>query len=753
MVAQERMGRLEAESRLKSTEENLAAAEAAVRDMQLHLQSLPNTAVPASSPTSSTITRRYISSHVPYLEFISFVHHIRSLRPLRDASKLTFPPPLATNLLAQAFLARAILEDHDPTLRLDAAPDLSWLSRRSVSSAIVAGELVIEPISASSLLATTTSPPSDIGCSLCGKAVFPQLVPQSPAVSHFGPPPVHPTQRNAAPTSRFSLKPFFNTSSTTTSSTATSPGPHSAPGSSSSPLPSPISSPNPAGGSRSTSSGLPSVYIFRIAKSSSTTSTDKSQESHSKPYPLCKSGWCLERLRATCELWHFIRTGIIQIIWTGDDGYLLQAEIAQPADGEKGEVVDLTEGKPPLPPRKRSGWGLSFNSKSITTGGAATSGTASGSASAGGASSWTKGWGGASRSGTNSPPLVSPRGDGTRSSIGAGSIGAEKGSDEVVGGTETETAAAGTLGEPVEIHESEPTDLKGKGKEKEAVPIIQDTESSPSVTTNPPASQSESEPPGSLPVPSADSDGLLQPEARGSTELRRAESAVSLISTNRSEHEQFTTPQSEGADQLDAEGKKFQDTPQPSGVDETEADTETSKEKDIPAASEGGSVPGSGSGSPVIGPPPVPKRAAARSRLNETKESGVDSREGSPPINETNETNTKASSVEVDNIDEKEVSSSESQVVKNQDDSADANEVATEAPTTPRPAPPLPPRHPQTPKQGNRDSRVEEKTYLRLIEHGEEEEWESKTWKMVVKLKEQMWKTRLGVVDTDPDAE
>ena len=40
MVANERMGRLEAEERLKSTEENLAAAESAVRDMQLHLQSL-----------------------------------------------------------------------------------------------------------------------------------------------------------------------------------------------------------------------------------------------------------------------------------------------------------------------------------------------------------------------------------------------------------------------------------------------------------------------------------------------------------------------------------------------------------------------------------------------------------------------------------------------------------------------------------------------------------------------------------------
>ena len=722
MVAQERMGRLEAESRLKSTEENLAAAEAAVRDMQLHLQSLPNTAIPSATSTTSTITRRYISSHVPYLEFITFVHHIRSLRPLRDASKLTFPPPLATNLLAQAFLARAVSEDHDPTLRLDTAPDLSWLSRRSVSSAIVGGELIIEPISASSLLATTTSSPGDIGCSLCGKAVFPQLVPQSPAASHFGPPPVHPTQRNAPP-SRFSLKPFFNTSSTSTSSTVTSPGPSSAPTSSSSPLPSPISSPNPAGGSRSTSSGLPSVYIFRIAKSSTTASTDKSQESQSKPYPLCKSGWCLERLRATCELWHFVRTGIIQIIWTGDDGYLLQAEIAQPVAGEKGEVVDLTEEKPPLPPRKRSGWGLSFNSKSSAAGVAGGTATASGSGG-----SWTKGWGGTSRSGAGSPPLSSPRGDGTRSSIGAGSIGAEKSSDDVV--PDPDTTHTGTLGEPVEIHESDSTNPKGKSQEKD-VPIIQESQSSPLATTAPAsASAPESESPAH--GTEENKDGLLQPEARGSTELKRAESGVSLNSTNKSEHEQFTTPQSEHADQLDAEGAKIPDTPQPPvGVSEPQSDN-----KDMPASTSEG-----GSGSPFVGPPPVPKRAAARGRLNDTKEPDG-SREGSPSAPGPT------------------TSTQEDIAVAGPDDKADAEQKTSntntinedDPPSTPRPGPPLPPRQPQTPRQ-NRDSRVEEKTYLRSVEQGEEEEWESKTWKMVVKLKEQMWKTRMGVVDVDPEDE
>lgn len=699
MVAQERMGRLEAESRLKSTEENLAAAEAAVRDMQLHLQSLPSTAAPTSHSAAPTaLTRRYLSSHVPYIEFIAFVQHIRSLRPLRDSSKLTFPPPLVTNLLTQPFLARAITEDHDATLRFDAAPDLSWLSRRGVSAAIVGGELVIEPISASSLLATTTSAAADIGCSLCGKAVFPQMVPQSPAVSHFGPPPAHPTQRNSA--SRFSLKPFFNTTS--------SPAPASAPTSSSSPLPSPIASPNPANAPttpRSSSSSLPSVYIFRIARATNAPAADKGQESQNKSYPLCRSGWCLERLRATCELWHFVRTGIVQVIWAGDDGYLLQSEIAQPAEGETGQVIDLTEEKPPLPPRKKSGWGLGFKTTSA----------ASGSASASG-SSWTKGWGGgASRSGTASPPPQSPLSGDKRPSIDTGSIGAEKGYDEVVPDPEVEVKAGG-LGEPLELR-SDQTDVKRKGKEKanETVPVIQETESSPSPALprqiealSPPIETSTAE------------DGLLQPEIRGSSDLKRAESAVSLNSTNRSE--KFTTPQSEHADLLDAEGEKLA----LSAIDKPEKQDEDHKKPET--------------SSPLIGPPPIPKRAAGRNRLNgQSKDLDLTSREASPGVDNGTSTPEEVAVAAVE----------EGSREKEQE-----HKEGEEAPPTPRAAPPLPPRHPRTPKSENRDSRVDEKTFLREVDpsEGGGEEWESKTWKMVLKLKEQMWKTRVGVVDTDVDA-
>ncbi|KDQ58553.1 hypothetical protein JAAARDRAFT_671689 [Jaapia argillacea MUCL 33604] len=36
---------------------------------------------------------------------------------------------------------------------------------------------------------------------------------------------------------------------------------------------------------------------------------------HSQIYPLCKSPWCLSRLRTTCSLWSFVRTGIVEKIW------------------------------------------------------------------------------------------------------------------------------------------------------------------------------------------------------------------------------------------------------------------------------------------------------------------------------------------------------------------------------------------------------------------------------------------------------
>ncbi|CAI7575462.1 unnamed protein product [Penicillium glandicola] len=60
------------------------------------------------------------------------------------------------------FYKRVLMEDIEPTLRLDLAPGISWLTRRTVLSGICEGSLVVEPM-----------PPSsrkfDFPCSVCGE--------------------------------------------------------------------------------------------------------------------------------------------------------------------------------------------------------------------------------------------------------------------------------------------------------------------------------------------------------------------------------------------------------------------------------------------------------------------------------------------------------------------------------------------------------------------------------------------------------
>jgi len=72
-------------------------------------------------------------------------------------------PNSLTPLKETKFYKRALAEDIEPTLRLDAAPGLSWLARRTVLNAVCEGTLVVEP-----------TPPSTkqqmFSCSLCGES-------------------------------------------------------------------------------------------------------------------------------------------------------------------------------------------------------------------------------------------------------------------------------------------------------------------------------------------------------------------------------------------------------------------------------------------------------------------------------------------------------------------------------------------------------------------------------------------------------
>ncbi|KAG6002245.1 hypothetical protein E4U21_003305 [Claviceps maximensis] len=67
------------------------------------------------------------------------------------------------------FYKRALVEDIEPTLRLDLAPGLSWLARRTVLSSIAEGSLVVEPIPSSATYIAIAKPQMQ-PCSLCGES-------------------------------------------------------------------------------------------------------------------------------------------------------------------------------------------------------------------------------------------------------------------------------------------------------------------------------------------------------------------------------------------------------------------------------------------------------------------------------------------------------------------------------------------------------------------------------------------------------
>ena len=71
-------------------------------------------------------------------------------------------PSSSAPLKETRFYKRVLVEDIEPTLRLDAAPGLSWLARRSVINSMCEGSLVVEPMPNAATL-------HHFACSLCGE--------------------------------------------------------------------------------------------------------------------------------------------------------------------------------------------------------------------------------------------------------------------------------------------------------------------------------------------------------------------------------------------------------------------------------------------------------------------------------------------------------------------------------------------------------------------------------------------------------
>ncbi|KAF8068773.1 proline-rich protein [Lyophyllum atratum] len=378
MVAEARYAKYLSEQKLADAESALKGAEEAVGVMQQQMQAFQAEKEEAERKAeealvamgkgkhkerrgSNNLTRsiRLLSSHLPYQEFMLFVAHLRSVHPSSPQ------PPAMTTLLPLPFLARLLNEDSEPTVRLDLAPSLNWLSRRSVLSAVHNGQLIIEPMSSAALLQESSVPGSSnssstISCALCGTPIFPT---QEPSHSHPRPqPPVlgHSNSNSMSWSASLFKKPSHSTSYSISSNNSQPPTP-------------------PPRSQTFQQTLPPQIYIFRLASPASNTSSlpisslpmnrtttsnaSTSASSHqadytsntSSPttqsstiYPLCTNNWCLSRLRTTCTLWAFVRTGIVEKVWEEEVPTLLPATISTSPTGEK----------PPIPPRRRGIWGM-----------------------------------------------------------------------------------------------------------------------------------------------------------------------------------------------------------------------------------------------------------------------------------------------------------------------------------------------------------------------------------------------------------
>ncbi|KAK0458802.1 uncharacterized protein EV420DRAFT_333332 [Desarmillaria tabescens] len=362
MVAEARYSKALSERKVEEAEIALKGAEEAVALMQQQMQALQADKEEADKRAleirvsmgkgkwaerreDGSLRRplRLICSHLPYQEFLLFVAHLRTLHTS------TPTPPTMTTLLPLPFIARLSSEDSEPTVRLDLAPSLNWLSRRSVLAAIHNGQLTIEPISSTYLLQDTFSnAPSIPGlsgnnavCALCGEPVFPNSESR-------------PSGSGGSWSSSLFKKPLSYTLNGSNGSNSVPPSPIntkptqvyvfrvSSPPSSSSALPN-LSIPTTPFASTSSQSQTNNSGAHLTTNHHSSGSSQSTAA-----YPLCTGGWCLTRLRQTCTLWAFVRTGIVERIWEEEVPSLPPPPIPAASNSDK----------PPVPPRRRGLWGM-----------------------------------------------------------------------------------------------------------------------------------------------------------------------------------------------------------------------------------------------------------------------------------------------------------------------------------------------------------------------------------------------------------
>ncbi|OAV89988.1 hypothetical protein PTTG_07514 [Puccinia triticina 1-1 BBBD Race 1] len=284
---------------------------------------------------------------IPFTEFLQFIHHLRRIRqdalprpftPAHTLSESYFspatptttptptphshpissssssassfpsskdPPPLdpkdsitpflpLSQHLSQPFLKRCLEEDSDPALRLDLAPGLNFLSRRATLTALLEGNLVIEPVWSESGQASEFQ-----SCTLCGCSLDPWL---SARASSTG--STHHTPSNSASTTASAMRKMLRGGAWSFGAAIGKPKRSSHPVHSTQPAP-------------EKSALAPSVSLKLPSSGRNTPNSDHSDSLHihtfktvdgsSTRYPICPT-YCLARLRAVCHFWTFVRS-------------------------------------------------------------------------------------------------------------------------------------------------------------------------------------------------------------------------------------------------------------------------------------------------------------------------------------------------------------------------------------------------------------------------------------------------------------
>ena len=126
--------------------------------------------MPSSKPSSRAASGSYPGLNVMSLAsfgggaFGSASSSPTKSQPQSPSGSVSSPQPSTSHILLKEtrFYKRALMEDIEPTLRLDLAPGISWLTRRTVLGGICEGSLLVEPMP--SIMKNL-----HFACSMCGE--------------------------------------------------------------------------------------------------------------------------------------------------------------------------------------------------------------------------------------------------------------------------------------------------------------------------------------------------------------------------------------------------------------------------------------------------------------------------------------------------------------------------------------------------------------------------------------------------------